>query len=216
MVNPNKVESTMKIFIKFRIFPLIGLLFCLGVMASCTLDMHDQPRYEPFEESNFFADKASVRPRVADTVARGQAHLDEQLYTGRINGDFAQTFPFTVTLATLARGEERYNIFCTPCHGLVGDGHGIITQYGMKVPPSFHDPDLRDQPPGYYFDIITGGTRVMPSYAARIPPADRWAIIAYIRALQLSQNADVKQLPADELPKLGQTSTITKSDTVTK
>lgn len=204
------------IFTKFHILPLLGLLLCLVVTVSCTLDMHDQPRYEPFEESNFFADKASVRPRVADTVARGQAHLDTHLYTGRINGDFAETFPFTVTTAILDRGHERYDIFCTPCHGLVGDGHGVVTQYGMKVPPSFHDPDLRNEPAGYYFDIITEGTRIMPSYAARIPPVDRWAIIAYIRALQLSQNADVKQLPADELTPLGATNTITKSDTVTK
>ncbi|MFN8488805.1 MAG: cytochrome c [Caldilineaceae bacterium] len=206
----------MTIFTRFRIFTLIGLLFGLALTASCSLSMESQPRYEPFEESNFFADKASVRPRVADTVARGHAHLDEQLDTGRINGDFAPTFPFTITTAIIERGQQRYTIFCTPCHGAVGDGHGIVTQYGMKPPPSFHSPDLRDEPPGYYFDIITNGTRVMPSYAARIAPADRWAIIAYIRALQLSQNADVKQLPASELPKLGQTNNITQSNTITK
>lgn len=124
----------MIIFTRFRIFIVIGLLFCLAITTSCALSMYDQPRYEPFQESNFFADKASARPRVADTVARGQAHLNVQLYTGRINGNFAQTFPFTVTMALLERGQERYNIFCTPCHGLVGDGHGIVTQYGMKNP----------------------------------------------------------------------------------
>lgn len=206
----------MTIFTRFRIFTLLGLLFGLTLTASCSLSMADQPRYQPFAESNFFADKASARPRVADTVARGHAHLDEQLYTGRINGDFAPTFPFTITTVIIERGQQRYAIFCTPCHGAVGDGHGIVTQYGMKTPPSFHDPDLRDEPPGYYFDIITNGTRVMPSYAARIAPADRWAIIAYIRALQLSQNADVKQLPASELPKLGQSNSITQSNTITK
>src|SRR5262245_45458497 len=102
----------MRILTRFRGLTLIGLLFCLGVTVSCTLNMRDQPRYEPFEESAFFADHASVRPRVANTAARGQPHLDEHLYSGRVNGDFAETFPFTVTLATLERGQERYNIFC--------------------------------------------------------------------------------------------------------
>lgn len=199
----------MKIFASTRFLLYITLFFCLGVTASCRLDMRDQPRYEPLEESAFFRDKASARPRVADTVARGQLHLDEQLYTGRVNGQTAETFPFTVTLAVLTRGQERYDIFCTPCHGLVGDGKGVVTEYGMRTPTSFHDPDLRAEPPGYYFTIITNGTRIMPSYAARIHPADRWAIVAYIRALQLSQGADATQLPADELPKLDQTTTIT-------
>jgi mono/diheme cytochrome c family protein len=127
-----------------------------------------------------------------------------------VDGQIAATFPFTVTVDVLARGQERYDIFCTPCHGLLGDGHGIITEYGMRVPPSFHDPELRAESAGYYFTIITEGTRVMPSYAARIPPADRWAIVAYIRALQLSQNADPSQVPPDQLPALEETGTITE------
>lgn len=212
----------MKIFTRFRSFSFVALFFCLALTASCRLDMREQPRVDPLEQSNFFADKASARPRVPDTVARGQLDLDEQLYTGRINGEFAPTFPFSVTQTTLERGQARYAIFCAPCHGLAGDGKGVVTQYGMTEPPSFHDPDLRDQTPGYFFDIITTGTRIMPSYAARIPPEDRWAIIAYIRALQLSQNATTTQVPTEELPKLEQsapltkTETITKSDTVTK
>lgn len=199
----------MNISIRFRVAILVGLFCCLGLTASCTLDMRDQPRYEPLEESPFFGDSASARPRVADTVARGQLQLDDHLYAGRVNGQPAETFPFTVTLSLLERGQERYDIFCTPCHGLVGDGQGVITDYGMPVPPSFHDPDLRAEPPGSYFTIITNGTRVMPPYGSRIPAADRWAIIAYIRALQLSQNADATQLSADELPQLDQTGTIT-------
>lgn len=195
----------MTILRSFRCLPFIGFLFALGLLAGCRLDMRDQPRYEPFEESTFFTDGASVRPRVADTVARNQLVLDDQLHTGRINGQVADTFPFTVTVAILERGQERYDIFCTPCHGLVGDGQGIVTEYGMPVPTSFHDPDLRAEPTGYYFTVITNGTRVMPSYASRIPPADRWAIIAYIRALQLSRNVDAAQLPAEELPQLEQT-----------
>jgi hypothetical protein len=189
--------------------PLIGILFCLAVAVGCTLDMRDQPRYEPFEESAVFADGASARPRIADTVARGHLRLNEHLYTGRVNSQFMDTFPFTVTVATLERGRERYDIFCAPCHGLVGDGNGIIAEYGMEAPPSFHDPDLRESSAGYYFTIMTNGTRVMPSYAARIPVEDRWAIVAYIRALQLSQNADVSQLSADELSQLDATATIT-------
>jgi mono/diheme cytochrome c family protein len=190
-----------KTSIKVRIITFFSLLFCLGILAGCALSMHDQPRYEPLEESTFFADGASARPRVADTVARGQLRLDEHLYSGRVNGDFAETFPFTVTVDTLERGQERYNIFCVPCHSLVGDGQGIMTEYGMREPTSFHDPELRDEPPGYYFTLITNGTRVMPSYA-RIPPEDRWAIVAYIRALQLSQNADTEQLSPDDLSEL--------------
>jgi hypothetical protein len=190
-------------------FIVTSLFSCLAIAAGCTLDMRDQPRHEPFEESAMFADGASVRPRIADTVARGQLRLDEHLYTGRVNNQSVNTFPFTVTLSILERGHERYDIFCTPCHGLVGDGNGIIAEYGMETPPSFHDPDLRDASAGHYFRIITNGTRVMPSYAARIPVEDRWAIVAYIRALQLSQNADASQLSADELPQLDATETVT-------
>ena len=200
----------MKRLPSLRFVRLIGLLLCLGVLAGCRLDMRDQPRYEPFEESTFFPDRASARPRVADTVARNQPVLDDQLHTGRVNGQVADSFPFTVTVAVLERGQERYNIFCGPCHGLLGDGKGIITEYGMPVPVSFHDPDLRAETAGYYFTIITDGTRVMPSYASRIRPEDRWAIIAYIRALQLSQNTEASQLPADELPQLEQTTPITQ------
>lgn len=196
--------------IQARFAPITGLLFALTLLTGCALSMADQPRYEPFEASAFFADGASARPPVAGTVARGQLQTDTHFATGRIGRDFAETFPFTVTLETLERGHERYDIFCSPCHGLVGEGDGLVTEYGMRKPTSFHDPELRDEPPGYYFALITGGTRVMPSYASRIPPADRWAIVAYIRALQLSQNADLSQVPADQLPLLQQTDIITK------
>lgn len=188
-------------------------LGCLGlftlILTGCRLDMRDQPRVEPFEESALFSDGASARPRVADTVARGQLRLDDHLRTGRVNGEVAASFPFTVTQPILERGQERYDIFCAPCHSITGDGKGIITDYGMRAPTSFHDPDLAAEPPGYYFTIISGGTRIMPGYASRITPEDRWAIIAYIRALQLSRNVDASQLPADELPLLDATETIT-------
>jgi hypothetical protein len=197
----------MTTFVRLRVYHVVGLLFLLGLTAGCALTMRDQPRYEPLEPSAFFTDQASARPRIADTVARGQL-LDGHLATGRVNNDFVDSFPFTVTVATLERGQEQYTIFCAPCHDLVGNGQGIITDYGMEAPPSLHDPELRDEPAGFYFTVITNGTRVMPSYA-RIPPEDRWAIIAYIRALQLSQNADATQLPAEVLPELEAAETIT-------
>lgn len=183
-----------------RFLIMIGGLLALGFVAGCRLTMADQPRYEPLEASAFFADGASARPAVADTVARDQDPADEQLTTGRVNGEIVDSFPFTVTTAMLERGQARYAIFCTPCHGLLGNGEGIVTEYGMPKPTSFHDPDLRAEAAGYYFTIITDGTRVMPAYGPRIPPADRWAIIAYIRALQLSQHAEAAQLPADLQP----------------
>lgn len=174
------------------------------------MNLRNQPRYEPFEEGAFFEDNSSARFIVADTVARGQLQLDEHFYAGQMNGEFAPTFPFTVTLEVLERGRERYNIFCSPCHGLAGDGQGIIVDYGLREPPSFHSPELRDDPPGYYFDLISRGTRVMPGYASRIRVEDRWAIVAYIRALQLSQNADLSQVPPQEIPALDQMEEITK------
>jgi hypothetical protein len=192
------------------IIKIACLLFCLTAVTGCALNLRNQPRYEAFEESTFFEDNSSARSIVADTVARGQLQLDEHLYSGQMNGEFAQTCPFTVTLEVLERGQERYNIFCSPCHGLAGDGQGIIVDYGLREPPSFHTPELRDDPPGYYFDLISRGTRVMPSYASRIRSEDRWAIVAYIRALQLSQNADSSQVPAQEIPALDQTEEITR------
>lgn len=187
----------------------LALTLGLLLLAGCRMTMADQPRYEAFEASTFFADGTSARPRVADTVARGELPEDEHLITGRVNGAVAETFPFTVTQTVLERGQERYEIFCTPCHGALGDGNGIITEYGMPQATSFHDPELRDESVGYYFTLITNGTRVMPGYGDRIAPADRWAIIAYIRALQLSQNANLSAVPEDALPQLEETETIT-------
>ena len=200
-----KSLQELKIVIK-----ITWLILCLGLATGCALDMHDQPRFEDFEKSAFFGDNLSARPHLADTAARSQPPLDQHLRTGQFNGQFAPTFPFTVTLEVLERGQERYNIFCAPCHGPVGDGQGIVVEYGLEAPPSFHTPEMREELPGYYFDIITRGTRVMPSYGARIPPADRWAIIAYIRALQLSQNSDLSNVPEQEIPNLDNTEVITE------
>jgi mono/diheme cytochrome c family protein len=186
-----------------KIISRIGwLILCLSLTTGCDLDMREQPRYEAFEASAFFADGSSARAAVPNTVARSQLAADDHLTTGRLNGQFAETFPFPVTMEVLERGQEQYDVFCSPCHGYVGDGQGVVVEYGLRRPPSFHDPELRDEPAGYYFDLITNGTRVMPRYGPRILPEDRWAIIAYIRALQLSQNADVSTVPPQEVPNL--------------
>lgn len=176
------------------------LLLAAALLSACAMTLEDQPRYEAQEASRFFADGAASRPRLADTVARGELRLDPLLTTGQVGGQFIDSFPFTVTQTILERGQQRFDIFCAPCHGLAGDGQGVITAYGMPQPDSFHLPELRDRPAGYYFAIITDGTRVMPSYASRIAIEDRWAIVAYIRALQLSQNTDASQITPGKLP----------------
>ena len=167
------------------------LLPLLVMLASCRQDMHDQPKYEPFEASSFFADGRSVRPQVEGTIARGELVTDSHLATGRVDGELAKTFPFDVTAAVLERGRERYNIYCAPCHDQSGSGNGMIVQRGLRAPSSFHVERLRNETPGYFFDVITNGFGIMYDYSDRIVPEDRWAIVAYIRALQLSQNASV-------------------------
>jgi mono/diheme cytochrome c family protein len=186
----------MRIFLK-----LLTLFFLLGA-AACRQDMHDQPRYEPLERSTFFEDGRSARPFVDGTVARGQLQLDDHFYTGKVNGELVATLPFAATQEILARGQERYNIFCSPCHDRVGNGAGMIVQRGFRQPPSFHIDRLRQAPVGHFFDVMTNGFGTMYGYADRIQPKDRWAIVAYIRALQLSQNATLDDIPAAERSKL--------------
>jgi hypothetical protein len=159
--------------------------------------MHDQPRYEPFEASAFFADGRSVRPLVSGTVARGQLQTDAHFATGMVESKAADTLPFSVTRPLLERGQERYTIFCVPCHDSVGNGQGIIVQRGFRQPPSFHLERLREAPIGHFFEVMTNGFGAMADYATQIPPRDRWAIAAYIRALQLSQHATLTDVPAE-------------------
>ena len=164
---------------------------------ACRQDMHDAPRYEPLEASGFFTSGGSARTLVANTVPRGFLREDELLYTGKESGQFANVFPMPVTAAVMARGQERYNVFCSPCHGRTGTGNGMIVQRGFRQPPSYHEQRLREAPAGYFFDVMTNGFGAMQDYASQVPVADRWAIAAYIRALQLSQGANVADVPAD-------------------
>lgn len=172
---------------------------CLALsFAACRQDMHDQPRVEPFERSTVFANGSSARQPVPNTIARGMLNDDEHLYAGRVNGELARTFPFDITEQVLARGRERYDIYCAPCHSVTGDGNGTIVRKGFPPPPSLHTDDLRFATPGQLFDTITNGSGEMPDYSQEVPAQDRWAIIAYIRALQLSQHADVATLPQQD------------------
>ena len=161
--------------------------------------MHDQPRYKPLRRSDFFADGREARPLVAGTVARGQLRDDAYYYTGMIGKNQpGNTIPFPVTAEVLRRGQERFNIYCSPCHSRLGDGNGMIVQRGYRHPPSFHTDLLRNLPVGHFYDVITNGFGGMPDYAQQVPPADRWAIAAYIRVLQFSQHASLADVPDDQ------------------
>jgi mono/diheme cytochrome c family protein len=165
--------------------------------AGCRQDMHDNPRYEPLEESAFFENGGASRLLVANTVARGQLRDDEHLYTGKINGQLAPEFPMAVTPDVMARGQDRFNIYCTPCHGRSGEGNGMIVLRGFRQPPSYHEDRLVNAPAGYFFDVMTNGFGAMQDYASQLSVPDRWAIAAYIRALQLSRRATIDDVPAD-------------------
>ena len=192
------------------------LLFALCFLSACGVrfDMQDQPRYKAYKKSDFFADKRASRPPVEGTVARGQLYENKAFYTGKIdnpnlNAPVATTtdatgntlvssfpndideFPVPVTKELVDRGQDRYNIYCIVCHGPVGNGDGMIVRRGFPKPPTYHDDRLRNAPVGHFFDVMTNGWGKMSSYAYQVQPADRWAIVAYIRALQVSQNPDM-------------------------
>ena len=161
----------------------------LLVLAGCRQDMQDEPKFFPQRGTTFYADGRSVRPQVANTVARNQGNQDSYFYTGLINGKEGDGLPIDLNAETMARGQERYNIYCTPCHSRVGNGDGMIVQRGYRPAGDFHTDRLRNAPLGHFFAVMTNGYGAMPDYAAQITPQDRWAIAAYIRALQLSQDA---------------------------
>lgn len=179
---------------------LLAALLALGL--GCRQDMHDQPKLKPYASSDFFADARASRQLVAGTIARGQLREDALVFTGKLDGKLAAATPFPLTLEVLQRGQERYRIYCTPCHGQTGRGDGIVVRRGYRRPASFHDARLRGEPVGYYFDVITNGFGAMSDYAAQVVVRDRWAIAAYVKTLQLSQYADARQLGI-EIPKQG-------------
>jgi len=171
-------------------------------LSGCRQDMHDAPRYDPFESSAVLPHGASAQPIVDGTVSRDHLGDDELLETGKLNGQVADAFPFAITRADLDRGQERYNIYCSPCHGRRGEGDGMVVQRGYRLAASYHTDRLRQATPGYLYDVIANGFGVMPDYRSQIPTDDRWRIVAYIRALQLSHHATVADVPATEVPKL--------------
>ena len=182
-------------------FTRFAHVISLGATA-CRQDMHDQPKYIPLRESTFFNDARSARPFVQGTVARGQLHEDTLLYTGKVNGADSTMFPFPVDEKVMARGQERFNIYCSPCHGRTGLGDGMVVRRGYRRPPSYLDDRLRTAPVGHFFDVVSNGFGAMPDYAAQIRVEDRWAIIAYIRALQMSGHATLADVPADQREKI--------------
>ena len=183
--------------IRFSVPYSVVLLLTALSSAACNQKMDNEPRYDPLEASDFFADGQSARPRVEGTVAHGRARLNKPFYTGTSNGQFIDTIPLSVTREVLSRGQERFDIFCSPCHGRVGKGDGMIVERGFPRPPSYHIERLRSAPAGHFFDVITNGFGAMASYRSRVPPNDRWAIVAYVRALQLSQHAEISDVPPD-------------------
>lgn len=180
---------------------LVLVLAALGA-AGCRQDMHDAPRIEAFERNAFFVDERGSRTPPAGTVARGWQRDDEALYTGKVNGQLVDTIPFQVSHQDLARGQERFNIYCSPCHGRLGDGNGMVVQRGLRQAASYHNDRLRQERIGYFFDVATNGFGAMQGYAEQVPVRDRWLIAAYIRALQLSQNAKIDDVPADRRAEL--------------
>jgi len=176
---------------------LFAASLLLGV-SGCRQDMHNQPKYVTYRSSEFFPDGLSERQPIGNTVARGELREDAYFYSGKLGTKEGDRFPFPVTAAVMERGRERYDIYCSPCHSRVGDGNGMIVKRGYRQAANFHLPRYLSQPVGHYYDVISHGWGAMPDYAAQIEPADRWAIAAYIRALQYAQSGSMADVPAEE------------------
>jgi len=171
-----------------------------AVLVGCRQDMHDQPKIEPLEANAFFADGMGSRPKIAGTVARGQLFEDTRLYTGKDeSGALIDELPEPIELSRelLVRGQNRFEVYCSPCHDSTGSGRGMIVRRGFKPPPAYTDPRLLSMPLGYFFDVMTQGFGVMSSYAKQVPVEDRWAIAAYVRVLQVAQGSVLGELPTD-------------------
>ena len=184
----------------------------LLVISGCRQDMHNQPKYVPYRSSEFFQDGLSERQQLVNTVARGELREDAYLYTGKVGTKEGDRFPFPITQAVMERGRERYDIYCSPCHSRVGDGNGMIVKRGYRQAANFHDQKYATQAVGHYYDVISHGSGAMPDYAAQIEPADRWAIAAYIRALQYAQNGTMADVPADQRGQMKDQSEITTKE----
>ena len=182
----------------------LGMTIIFFFLAGCRQDMHNQPKFIPLRASDFFPDGRSARPLVPGTVDRSQVNEDPAYFTGLQNMQPVVTLPFPVTRQVLERGRERFNIYCMPCHGELADGKGIVAQRGYLHPPSFHDDRLRQAPVGHFFDVITNGLGGMPDYSQQVPVDDRWKIVAYIRALQLSEHATLADVPPEMRGRLAQ------------
>jgi mono/diheme cytochrome c family protein len=180
------------------------LVLLAAAVTACRQDMHDQPKVRPLRESEMFADQRSARPFVQGTVARGTLREDAALYTGKVGKEFVTEIPVKVTVELLERGQTQFQVFCSPCHGRTGRGDGMIVQRGFKKPSSYHTDRLRQVPIGYLYDVMTNGFGAMSDYAAQVSPEDRWAIAAYVRALQLSQYAPAADVPSDRHGELEQ------------
>jgi mono/diheme cytochrome c family protein len=186
-------KSTNRTFVSIRVYSWLILVLAT---TACRQDMHDQPRYKPLAATDFFGDGRSARPAVEGTVARGHLRIDQAHYTGKVNNEEVDYFPFAITRADLERGQERFNINCSPCHSRIGDGNGMVVRRGFRQAASYHTEKLIKAPVGHFFDVMTNGFGAMPSYGSRIEPDDRWRIAAYIRVLQLSENATIQDVPA--------------------
>jgi mono/diheme cytochrome c family protein len=181
----------------------IGMAASLAFVVGCRQDMHDQPKYKTLAASQFWDNGASARPLVENTVARGHLDDDVEFYTGKAaGGKPVEVLPLPFTPELLKRGQQRFNIYCSPCHDRVGSGRGMVVRRGFKAPPSYHSDRLRQAPVGYFFDVMTNGFGAMSDYRSQVEPADRWAIVAYIRALQRSQQATLADVPPEEAAKL--------------
>lgn len=187
--------ETRCLLFRLRSLAILSLASSTMLVTGCRQDMHDQPKYKPLAASNFFDDGRSARPTVNDTVARGQLRTDVARYQGEVDGKPVEEIPIQITKTDLVRGQQRYMIYCSPCHGSLGDGNGMVVLRGYQRPPNYHSERLRKAPIGHFYSVITNGYGSMISYASRVPVDDRWRISAYIRTLQLSQNA-----PADAVP----------------
>ena len=177
----------------------IIVVACVALpLTGCMRDMQDQPKYKNLRGSDFFADGKSARDQEEGTVAQGQLRQDPHFFEGKVDGVDATTFPMPVDRPLLQRGQERFNIYCSVCHGRTGEGNGMVVQRGFPAPPSYHIERLKQAPVGYIYNVITNGFGRMYSYAAEVEPRDRWAIVAYIRALQQSQDTDLTELSPEE------------------